>query len=195
MNRRIGLTVAFMVLVTRLNAQTVAPFDLVRCAARSDMPCLRSRELIAERRRVLDGSAIGVADLGRASAQHATRVGVGGDSAVSVVVAWRPPLIAMPAFRGTADSASIGPVIREALSLGNGAGSERPAISALILTLVAFAWLLVVRLGWRDVEQPTGRDRGTTTRTGAADPASEGAPPRGPEDVTKQTARRTALRR
>lgn len=54
---------------------------------------------------------------------------------------WRPPLLSLPAFSGTADSTSLPPAVREALSIGDEPSSVRPA---LLLVLALTALLMVV---------------------------------------------------
>jgi hypothetical protein len=177
-------------LVVGAGAERPVRLDLVRCTALSDAPCLRSSEAIGARRVVFDAGADGVAGLARTTMRRVTATGAPG-----IEMAWRPPLLAMPTFRGTADSASLSPALHEALLLGNGGGGNRELVALLIAVLLGFAWTLVFRLGAHDADAAPARDRPTATRTGIASASAEEAPPRGAEDVTQQTARRTALGR
>ena len=101
----------------------------------------------------------------------------------------------MPAFRGVADSSLLAPAVREALIIGTVSGSDRPVIALLLATLLGFIWFAVQRLGWDENEMVQKREHGATTRTAVAGAPDDEASPRSPEDVTRQTARRTALRR
>ncbi|MEQ1691725.1 MAG: hypothetical protein ABMA00_10585, partial [Gemmatimonas sp.] len=61
-------------------------------------------------------------------------------SIIHLRASWRPPLISLPAFAGTADSTSLPPAIREALSIGAEPAGVRPAL----LMLLALTGLLLV---------------------------------------------------
>lgn len=169
--------------------------DLVRCANGSDVPCLRTRETIAGQRITVAAGTDGIAGLGRTTARRGLMRDHAGDAVIRAVAAWRPPLLAMPAFRGVADSAALSPALQEALILGGAVGSDRPAIALLVAVLLVVAWLLVIRLESRDREPEPARDRSNTARTGPPDASFEEGPPRKPDDVTHQTARGTAHRR
>ena len=168
--------------------------ELVRCAAASDIPCFQPRETPGAPLQVVGVGPDGIAGLGRGAVRRVIVQGVGADTVVAVL-SWRPPLIAMPAFRGVADSSRLAPAIRDALTIGTLGGSNRPVISLLLAILIGFVWLAVRRLGWDDPEPVKAREREMTTRTTIAGSPDDEAPPRRPEDVTRQTARRTALRR
>ena len=156
-----------------------------------------SREFIATREWTFGVGAIGSGTLGRTAAFGSVRLRVGDRRIAVATLTWRPPLLAMPVFRAVAEPAALSPALREALLLGVGAGSNRPIVALLVAVLVAGAWLLAVRMGWRDfaVVAVTGSAGSTTTRTTTTSVTTEEGPPRRPEDITHQTARRTALRR
>ena len=156
-----------------------------------------AREFIGARELTFGVGALGTAALGRTAAIGSAALSVGATRAAVAALAWRPPLIAMPAFQAVAEPSALSPALREALLLGVGAGSNRPVVALLMAVLVAGIWVLALRVGWRQstVAAPTARERSTTTRTGAAGVTTEEGPPRQPEDITHQTARRTALRR
>jgi hypothetical protein len=103
----------------------------------------------------------------------------------------------MPAFQAVAEASTLSPALRESLLLGVGGSGNRPMIALCVALLVAATWLVTQRLGWRDLRVPvlTARERSATTRTDMAPVSTEGGPPRKPEDITNQTARRTALHR
>ena len=113
----------------------------------------------------------------------------------TTIMVWRPPLIALPAFRGIADTAALSPAMREASLSGNVGSSNRPVIAVLLTVVLAFAWMLVARLGWRDPEVTPARIHETATRAAGTAAALPEAAPRKPDEVTHVTARRTALRR
>ncbi|HEY4321209.1 MAG TPA: hypothetical protein VGM77_08540 [Gemmatimonadales bacterium] len=104
---------------------------------------------------------------------------------------WSPPLIAMPNFQGTVGRQEIRADIGEALGSGTVGGGNRPAV-AVIAALVLLAMWVVVPRGWGGEPLNALPPDDSSTRGGtSAGPAA----PRGPEDITRQTARRTALRR
>jgi hypothetical protein len=156
-----------------------------------------AREFVSARELTFGVGAIGAAALGRTAVPGSVALHVDANRAAVAALAWRPPLIAMPAFQGVAEPAALSPALREALLLGVGGGGDRPFVALLIGVLVAGIWVLAPRLGWRDsfVANPAVRERATTTRTAVTGVKSEEGPPRKPEDITHQTARRTALRR
>jgi hypothetical protein len=168
---------ALVMIAATANGQTVRRLELVRCATGSDAPCFRVLSADVGRRDVYAISADAATTLGRSS-----------------TAGWRPPLLALPAFRGVADSAALSPAMREAVLLGN-FGSNRPVIAVLLAVMLGFAWLLVIRLGWRDPLPVAARSHHSVTRTAPLASASEEADPRTPDEITQITARRTALRR
>jgi hypothetical protein len=103
----------------------------------------------------------------------------------------------MPTFQAVAEPSGLSPALREALLLGVGAGSNRPFVALLMAVLVAGIWLLALRVGWRESlgAVPVVRERASTTRTLATGVKTEEGAPRKPEDITHQTARRTAMSR
>lgn len=156
-----------------------------------------AREFVSARELTFGVGAIGTAALGRAAMTGSATLRVGTNLAASAPLAWRPPLIAMPTFQAVAEPSALSPELREALLLGAGGGSNRPIVALLMAALVGGVWVLASRMGWRGllVVVPAARERATTTRTVAASAGTEEGPPRKPDDITNQTARRTALRR
>lgn len=156
-----------------------------------------AREFIGERHLTFGVTGDGVAGLARLSAVGTVTLRGEGDTTAATPVEWRPPLLAMPAFRGVADSAALGDALQEAMLLSPLGGSNRPMIALLLAAIVASGWLLLGRLGWREpAPVASARDRGgSPTRTGSVTPLVAPAAPRRPEDITQQTARHTALRR
>jgi hypothetical protein len=153
---------------------------------------------LADQRELTFGiGAIGVSALARSAAFGSVELDVGADRATVARLTWRPPLVAMPTFQAVADPSALSPALREVLLLGAGGAGNRPVIALVMVLLVAGIWLVTQRLGWRElaVAAPASRERSTTTRTGAMGAMTEEGPPRKPEDITNQTARRTALRR
>lgn len=175
---RLSVSLFLIGFTGQARGQAPVRLELVRCAAASDAPCFQTVQSPGVKRQVVAVGADGIAGLGRIA-----------------LVAWRPPLIAMPAFRGVADSSLLAPAVREALIIGTVGDSDRPVIALLLATLLAFVWFAVRRLGWDEMELAPKREREATARTTIAGAADDEAPPRSPDDVTRQTARRTALRR
>lgn len=176
------------------HAQVPASLELVRCSSASDAACLRARALVGGGQVTFGAGADGVAGLARTATRRAGTLTFPDGTRQVELLSWRPPLMAMPTFRGVADSASVSPALRDAILIGTG-GSNRPVIALLMAVILTFAWLLVVYLGRRDAGPAAARERSTTTRTGAAGAAGDEGAPRTPEEITKQTARRTALGR
>ena len=158
--------------------QAPARLELVRCTAAGDAPCFQTVGAQGAPVRIVAVGPAGIVGLGRVG-----------------TATWRPPLLAMPVFRGVADSSLLAPALREALIIGNSGGSDRPVIALLLAMLVGFAWVAVQRLGWDKIEMSPKREHGAVTRTTIGGTPDDEAPPRSPDDVTRQTARRTALRR
>jgi hypothetical protein len=156
-----------------------------------------AREFIGARDLTFGVGAIGTAALARTAAGGAASLGVDSTAIKVAMLSWRPPLIAMPSFQAVADPSALSPALREALLLGVGGGSNRPFVALLMAALVAGIWLLVLRVGWREsiAAVPVARERASTTRTMATGVKTEEGAPRKPEDITHQTARRTAMSR
>jgi hypothetical protein len=141
--------------------------------------------------------AIGIGTLARSAASGSIELDAGAERTAIAVLMWRPPLIAMPAFQAVAEPSTVSPALREALLLDVGGSGNRPMIALCVALLVTGIWLATQRLGWRDLSLavPASRERSATTRTGVAPASTEEGAPRRPEDITHQTARRTALHR
>jgi hypothetical protein len=117
---------------------------------------------------------------------------------VRVPVTWRPPLLALPAFVGVADTAALPDPVREALA----AGAEPPGIRGLVALLLAImAALLMVfvpRFAWpehRESEEDLARQLAASRALLSTQEleqlrgkAPSEAKPRKPEEPTKETA-------
>jgi hypothetical protein len=136
----------------------------------------------------------GVANLARATAVGSITIRLSRDTVARNAIDWRPPLIAMPAFQGVADSAMLSPAFREAMVVGMPGGGDRPMIAVLLLTVVGCGWVLLARLGWSEPVIPP-RERLPGSPPTFVAPPPPAAEPRRPEEITNQTARHTALRR
>lgn len=106
-------------------------------------------------------------------------------------VVWSPPLIAMPTFQGSIDRTAIRGDMGEALGIGTVGGGNRPAIAAIAALIILAFWTVVPRWWGGELIASTLPDDSPARGGASAGPAA----PRSPEDITKQTARRTALRR
>ncbi|MGH7592302.1 MAG: hypothetical protein ACRELE_00370 [Gemmatimonadales bacterium] len=153
------------------------------------------REFPGPRQLTFGLGAIGVTALGRSAWAGTAELHAGGGIAIARPLYWRPPLLAMPVFQGVADSGVLSPALKEALLVG-GNGSDRSLIALLLALVIGSLWLLLPRLVWVDHEPQVSASRDFTTRP--SETLSRGAPegkPRQPEDITHQTARRTAMHR
>ncbi|HEY8061573.1 MAG TPA: hypothetical protein VID74_02190 [Gemmatimonadales bacterium] len=133
--------------------------------------------------------------LGRSSLFGSAELGVGTGARVLHPLFWRPPLMAMPTFQGVADSGALSSDLKEVLLVG-GNGTDRPLIAFLLALVVVSIWVLLPRLAWMDRDAQAVASPESMTR--ANDTVAPGAPetaPRKPEDITHQTARRTAMHR
>jgi hypothetical protein len=129
------------------------------------------------------------ARLGRRPARVAIRGG-------SVLPApWRPPLLARPLLRGSADSTLLSPDLRVLAASGQAPGSDRLIVGAALLAVLLALYALLWRLG-NDlrgapstkpaVVPPKASERSTgdsPLRRDAVD-----APPRSPQDITNEEA-------
>ena len=163
---------------------------------RSQAAWLPSRELLGARDVTFGLGGTGTAGIARA-ALSGSAVLRAGERSVVKPIAWRPPLIAMPVFQGVADSTALTPAVRDALLAGANGGGNRSLIGLVLALVVVSLWLLVPRIGW--VEPPARpavhREPATTTKSMPATLAPDPVPARKPEDITHQTARRTAMHR
>jgi len=191
---RAGFAWLALSIVIPASGQSPGRLDLVRCAAASDAPCFQASGITGTTPRVIGVGVDGLTGLGRGAFRRAVVLRRGADSVASAM-SWRPPLLAMPTFRGVADSALLAPILRDALIAGTLGGTDRPVITIILATLIGMLWLAVGRLGWHDDEPLTARSKDSTMRTAISGSPADEAPPRKPDDVTRQTARRTALRR
>lgn len=193
MKRAIGVAMCVGLAARPASGQVQSRVDLVRCAPASDVPCLRTHDL-AGRQLMFIARADGSAGLARVARRSVETVHRSDSTAMLLVANWRPPLVALPAFRGVADSAALTPTMRDLLIVGAAASSNRPAIAALVSVVLGLMWMLVVRLGAHDGD-PVAHAGRENADTGAETTDAASAEPRSPDDVTKQTARRTALGR
>ncbi len=144
--------------------------------------------------------------LARSAWTGMARLRLNGDTVASVPLTWRPPLFALPAFAGTAEPFQLTQRMRE--SVGNEATllSQRGLVGLCLFISIAGLWLFVPRLIWirgADVialggmplpasptQQMVALGRGIV---GGEDVKEAAA--RQPDEITKQTARRSARRR
>jgi hypothetical protein len=155
-----------------------------------------SREFRASRDLTVGVVGPGPAGLARTALAGIATLRVDDQTAIARPISWRPPLMALPTFRGVADSTALPSAVRDALLTGSNAGGNRPVIALLIALLLASVWVLVPRLGWAEpASVAVAREPSATTTIGAAPPPGEAIAPRKPEDITHQTARRTAMHR
>lgn len=135
------------------------------------------------------------AALGRSTLTGTAELRVREGVAAARALYWRPPLLAMPVFQGVADTGALSPALREVLLVG-GNGTDRSLIALLVALVVLSLWLLVPRLAWVDHDAPRATPRESVGTQ--SDTIAGGVPetaPRKPEDITHQTARRSAMRR
>ncbi len=156
-----------------------------------------SRELTSERVFTFGTGMVGGAALGRSLLRGRVALHAGASTELATTLAWRPPLVALPVFTGVASPASLSPALRESMLLGAPAGNDHALVALLMALVVGCSWALATR--YTRVEPvtaaPAAKEHATTSRTAAASMSESEGLPRRPEEVTHQTARRTALRR
>ena len=146
---------------------------------------------------VFGAPVLPTSSLGRTSLHGALMVATRSAPVAVLPATWRPPLLALPAFAGVADSASLPTAVRDALALG----AEPPGIRSLLMLLVALSGVLLVafvpRFAWVDHRQ-TEEDLAHQLAAARAllstqeleqlrGSAPREARPRKPEDATKET--------
>jgi hypothetical protein len=199
--------------VQRVGGQSA---ELLRCAARIDVPCLKIET--PQRVTGLSGVAtfygqpmrvIGALPHDSATAVYllvpngaidrlgrlpVTGVIHGAPEESDIQWRWKPPLIAEPGFAGVADSLALPAGVRRALGAGSSDLVVRLTVAATLLIFVLAIVLSLPRLTWGD-PAPVARARRTAAPTATADMGGVERLPRSPDDITLQTARRTALDR
>jgi Mg-chelatase subunit ChlD len=154
-----------------------------------------ARDLPQPRQLVFGLGTTEPAFLGRSTLFGTAELGVGNGARAAHALFWRPPLVAMPTFQGVADSGALSSDLKEVLLVG-GNGTDRSLIAFLLALVVVSIWWLVPRLVWVDHDTQAAVSHESTPRPN--DTTVPGAPesaPRKPEDITHQTARRTAMHR
>ncbi len=168
-----------------------------------------SRELRGARDLLFGMPTGGEVTLARTAWRGSAAVWVGNHAVLSRTLTWRPPLFALPAYRGVANAAELTPALSAALTAGPGTNVR--LLFALFLGLVGAAlWILVPRLLWIRAAAPIAPEIASAPRVAPTPAAPEAAPapaadsagglrtdvtevaPRTAADVTNQTARRTA---
>lgn len=153
-----------------------------------------TREL-PQPRQLIFGLGTTEAALGRSTSFGSAELMVGNGAHAARALFWRPPFVAMPKFQGVADSGALSPELKEVLLVG-GNGTDRSLIAFLLALVVVSLWLLVPRLVWIEGDTPIAASHAAHARPN--DTVAPGVPetaPRKPEDITHQTARRTAMHR
>lgn len=168
-----------------------------------------SKELRRSRELIFAMPAGTEATLARTAWRGIAAAWVGNRQVTARALSWRPPLFAMPAYRGVAPASALTPALREALGAGSGGASVRWVLALFLALSGGAAWLLIPRLVWLrsadataavadvpDVAAPKQRDKAEV----AVQPDGSGlrrdveeAAPRQPADITQQSARRTAV--
>jgi len=87
--------------------------------------------------------------LGRSAWLGAAAVQLGGRTALLQPLVWQPPVFALPAFTGVADSAALPAALNAALAAGD-AGSDFHWLMAVLFGVAGLAgWVLIPRFFWR----------------------------------------------
>lgn len=171
-----------------------------------------SRELRGARDLLFGMPAGSEVTLARTAWGGSAKVWIGNQPVLTRTLAWRPPVFAMPAYRGVANAAELTPTLSAALTVGRGTNVR--LLFAVFLGLVGVAlWLLVPRLLWIrsavlpvppiEPTSPTPRIPVPPTEPASPLPESVGGlrtdvtevAPRTSADVTRQTAHRTGATR
>jgi hypothetical protein len=112
---------------------------------------------------------------------------------------WRPPLLALPAFVGVADSASLPAPVRDALATGADPAGIRALIAVLLLVSSVLMIMYVPRFAWtnhheseEDLARQLAASRAllsTQELETLRGKAPREATPRDPEEPTKEAKR------
>ena len=198
--------------VTRAPAQSA---QLVRCTAGADVACLKietlgrlnelsgTTTLNRQPMRVIGARSndstttlymlvpTGSVDrLGRVAMRGVIHLSAGN----GIQWQWKPPLVAQLGFTGVADSLAFPAGVRQALGTGSSYLTGRLMFAATLLLLVLATLVSLPKLTWGD-PAPVAMARRTSAPTATVDMAVLERRPRSPDDITLQTARRTALDR
>jgi hypothetical protein len=106
---------------------------------------------------------------------------------------WKPPLVSPAVFHGIVDSAAVPRDLLDAMNAAGSLPATRPIIGGLVFLLLAVMVVFLPRVAWGDpagLAPPPRPLVATTTVTELPERS-----PRSPDDITLQTARRTALGR
>lgn len=166
-----------------------------------------SRELRRSRELIFAMPAGTEATLARTAWRGIAAAWVGNQQVTARVLSWRPPLFALPAYRGVAAASALTPALREALATGSGGASVRWVMALFLALSGAAAWLLIPRLVWpraadatapvADAPEIAARKQPEQVEVAVPPDGSglrrdvEEAAPRKPSDATLQSARRT----
>jgi hypothetical protein len=143
---------------------------------------------------VLQGSSLGRTTLqGTLTIVQQTRV------RARINTLWRPPVLALPAFSGVADSASLPDAVRDAVVSGAELPSARVPIALLLLLLAVLLVTFVPRFLWathRETEEDLARQVAASRALLTAQELEQlrGTPPREgparlPDEETRLTSR------
>ncbi|MEO7521369.1 MAG: hypothetical protein ABIW79_06085, partial [Gemmatimonas sp.] len=121
-------------------------------------------------------------------------IGIRDDSVPPAV--WRPPLVARPLFRGTADTALLSPELRVLAASGQVPGSDRiivgAALFAVLLALYAMLWRLAGDIKSAPPAKVAAISEPVASKRSAGDSSlrrdAVDAPPRSPQDITNEEA-------
>jgi hypothetical protein len=134
------------------------------------------------------------------------------DAGFARLLAWRPPLYALPAYEGIADSTSLPAEVRAVMGFADSDASRRWLLALFIGLIGVVAGGVLPRVAWWSAVAPApapsidaaapapaaGGEKEESKGSAAASPATSGglrrdvqeAPPRTPDEVTASSARR-----
>ena len=144
------------------------------------------------------------AAMARAAWVGAAVLQVAGRPAISLPIRWQPPLFALPGFADIDSPGALPPRVRDLAAASPGV-STRALVALVIALLIAGVWYFVPRLIWirgADLLGPglpvfaaTPSQRAAAAGRGGHGEELREASPRTPDEITRQTARRSADRR
>ena len=145
------------------------------------------------------------AAMARAAWIGAAVLQIAGRPAISLPLRWQPPLFALPGFADIASPGALPPRVRDLAASSSPGVSTRALVALVIALLIAGVWYFVPRLIWirgADLLGPglpvfaaTPSQRAAAAGRGGHGEELREASPRSPEEITRQTARRSADRR
>ena len=167
-----------------------------------------SKELRGSRELIFAMPAGTEATLARTAWRGIAAAWVGNRQITARALSWRPPLFAMPAYRGVAAASALTATLRDALGAGGGGANVRWVMALFLALSGGAAWLLIPRLVWLRTADATGPVADVADAAPPKQPEKasvevlpdgsglrrdvEEAAPRQPADVTQQAARRAA---